>query len=379
MKNNFKKIKISFLMPVLGMGGAEQFLINLVNNLDKNKFQVNIVSGNLNGQLLGRVEKGVEVINLNESKIYRYPIKIAKYLETEDPDIFVSFFSHINIASIIAKILSRSRAKLILCERTTVSRIFLTTNNLFKKTILRYCLPILIKIFYKKADAIICVSEGVAGDLSKIIGSPDKIKTIYNFIDINKIKKISLESTESKILEICPFVIAVGRLVKAKDYPTLIEAFSIVCKKQNVNLVIIGGGVEENNLKELVKKNGVSDKILFLGTKENPYKYMKSSELLVSSSVREGFLNVLVEAMACGIPVISTDCQSGPNEIIQNGENGILVPIKDKKILAAAILELLENKNLRRKFSEAGKKAAEKFSLENGIKNYEKLFVDILE
>jgi len=176
-----------------------------------------------------------------------------------------------------------------------------------------------------------------------------------------------------------PIIIAVGRLTKAKDYPTFLRAFSLICKKRKAHLVILGEGEERKNLENLIHKLNLPENVAFLGFQKNPYKYMQKASVFVLSSKREGFPNVIVEAMTCGVPVISTNCQSGPNEIIKNGENGILVPVGDEKALAEAILKVLNNHSLRQKFSEQGRKKAQDFTAEKSIKEYEKLFQEVLK
>ena len=139
-------------------------------------------------------------------------------------------------------------------------------------------------------------------------------------------------------------------------------------------MVVLGKGPEEKKIKLLAHKLGLSDNILFLGFQKNPYKYIKKAEVFVLSSFHEGFGNVIVEAMACGTPVVSTNCMSGPREIIENGENGILFPVADQKALAEAVLKVLNNPSLSYKLSEQGKKRAEYFSIEKSVKKYEEIF-----
>ena len=175
-----------------------------------------------------------------------------------------------------------------------------------------------------------------------------------------------------------PIILAVGRLTKAKDYPTLLRAFALISKKKKVRLVILGEGEERKSLKNLVRGLDISENIAFLGFQKNPYKYMQKANIFVLSSKREGFPNVLVEAMACGVSVVSTDCQSGPNEIIKNGENGVLVPVGDEKTLAETETTSRGACVQREKFWIEGKRKAQDFTAEKSIKEYEKLFEEVL-
>ena len=168
-------------------------------------------------------------------------------------------------------------------------------------------------------------------------------------------------------------ILAAGRLHVSKDFPTLLRAFSLVRKEIPSRLVILGEGEKRKELEDLAQELGIRKDHDLPGFVENPYKYMKHATVFVLSSQWEGFGNVLVEAMACGCPVISTDCPSGPREILRDGEYGVLVPPKDSEKLAQGILRVLENQDLRRELSEKGKKRALDFTVDRAVEEYVKL------
>ena len=151
----------------------------------------------------------------------------------------------------------------------------------------------------------------------------------------------------------------------------------LVLEKTPVRLMILGDGPEKEKLTHLAFQMGLSKDVAFLGFQENPFKYMKKASVFVLSSLQEGFGNVIIEAMACGAPVISTNCPTGPGEIIQHMENGILVPVGGQQQMAQAILAVLENPALAKKLSLEGKKRAEFFSVEKSVKEYEKVFLEL--
>jgi len=386
MENNIPrgagKIKITFFIPTLGMGGVERFFINLINNIDREKFEPSLLLGDKEGIFISEVPEGIKVLNLNVSHVRDSIPKLVKYFREEKPDVFIAFYLHANLVSIISKILSGAKTKIIISERTTLSRlskysVYRASNKLTS----RFLFPLLVKIFYPRADKIICVSKGVADDLEKIIGSPKKLKVIYNYFDFEKIIELAKEKIDypRSYLNDSPIICAVGRLVKDKDYPTLLNAFSLVLKKTKSRLIIIGEGRDREKLEALARQLNISDSVYFTGLQKNPYKFMAKADIFVLSSGIEGFPNVIIEAMACGVPVVSTDCKSGPNEIIENGKNGLLVPVGDRNALAEAILKLLADRELRAKFSREGKKALQRFSLEKTIKEYENIFREVLE
>jgi len=378
-----KKIKITFFLPALEAGGAERTMIRLLCGLNKEVFQPTLLLGKIRGPLIKEISEEVLVKELNFSHIRYALFKLIRYFQKEKPEIFVSFLSHLNVFSVLAKIFSRIKTKLIISERTTFSHLPEITKTAKNKLLASIFLKPLVRLTYPLADAIVCVSKGVAEDISQYLPSSkrNKIKVIYNPVVSDELYTLANQPVDHPwfLDKETPVILAVGRLTKAKDYPTLLKAFSLISKKKNVYLIIIGEGEERKNLEELIDKLDISENIALLGFEENPYKYMKKASVFVLSSSREGFPNVLVEAMTCGLPVVSTDCSSGPNEIIENGKNGILVPVGDEKALAEAILKILTNPSLTQKFSLEGKKTAQNFTLEKSVKEYEKLFQEVLK
>jgi glycosyltransferase involved in cell wall biosynthesis len=169
-------------------------------------------------------------------------------------------------------------------------------------------------------------------------------------------------------------VVAFGRLISRKGFDDLLKAFRIVRDKMKSRLIIIGDGEEHNNLQNLSYSLSLEDDVTLTGYLDNPYEILSSADVFVLSSRWEGFGNVIIEAMACGVPVISTDCPYGPNEIITHGVNGLLVPVGDVQAMAEAIVTLLRDRALRTSLAEAGRKRAQDFSVDKMVAEYEKVF-----
>ena len=297
--------------------------------------------------------------------------KFIKIVKKEKPDYIFTFGFPADLMGLLAD-----------SEKTLIGAHSLWSKshgNIIEKT--------LIKAFFNKAKMFICVSKTVAKDLIENFNiKEEKINVIYNPIDVEKIKKLAALPLEKEYQEIFkyPVVISMGRLSQEKNQQSLIRAFKeIKSKIKEVNLVILGDGEKKTSLKYLAKELGIEDSVHFLGVKENPFKFLSKAKLFVLSSLREGLPCSILEAMACGLPIISTDCKSGPREIlvpktdieqeakdIEYAEFGILTPILSKKIAEAAI-SVLTDKGLHDNLAEKSVQRAKDFDVKNIIKQWE--------
>jgi glycosyltransferase involved in cell wall biosynthesis len=225
------------------------------------------------------------------------------------------------------------------------------------------------RVLYKRTKAVVTVSKGVAEDLKSLGLNSKNFKVIYNPMDIADIKKKAKEDPKHEWLEnkSQPILLGVGRLTYQKDFAMLIKAFSKICKNTDARLIILGEGEERKNLQKLVNKLGLQDHVDMPGFVDNPYAYMSKAEVFVLSSRYEGFGNVLVEAMACGTPVVSTNCPVGPSEILDKGKYGKLVPVGDVEAMEKAIIETLHNLKLS---ADELQKRASHFSVERATDRY---------
>ncbi len=230
----------------------------------------------------------------------------------------------------------------------------------------------LISILYAKADLLILKSLGMKKDMQNLFNFRNKHVVIHNPCDINKIEKLSKEKINN--FEFCKnnkYLISVGRLIKLKRHNEIIEILPRL--DENIELIILGSGEEKERLESLSKNLGLEARVHFLGQVKNPYKYLAKSDIFVSCSESEGFPNVLVEAMVCKVPVISSDCLSGPREILGNNEFGLLFDVGNKKQLFNHINFLLANEDLKYEYIRKAKKRSYDFSLEKIIKKYKKV------
>jgi len=229
------------------------------------------------------------------------------------------------------------------------------------------------RLIYPLAHTIIAVSNGVAEDLSTVLALPkSRISVIYNPVVTKSLKQqaeIPVTHTWLQSDRI-PVVLGVGRLTKAKNFETLIQAFSIVLETISAKLIILGEGEERSNLENLVRQLNLVNEVDLPGFTENPYSYMKRAKLFVLSSLWEGLPTVLIEALSCGTQVVSTDCPSGPREILENGKWGTLVAVNDGQALANAMIDAIKNPSY---FSNP--ESWSEYTLKNILLQYEKILL----
>ena len=240
-----------------------------------------------------------------------------------------------------------------------------------------FILKYLTKILYRKADKIVSVSKQIMESLKERFGLTEKqCLFIYNGLNLEDIAKKTQEKIEySWLKEDVPKILSVGRLDAAsKDFATLLRALALVLEEMSVKLIIIGEGPQKNDLEILAKELKIYKNVWFAGYQENPYKFMDKSDLFILSSCFESFGIVLVEAMACGLPVISSDCDFGPREILENGEYGILIPVGNHEVMAKSIIKILKNERETQELIIKGKKRAQQFNMRKFLTEYESLF-----
>jgi glycosyltransferase involved in cell wall biosynthesis len=331
---------IAIFLPDLGGGGTERVVVNLANLLSTVGCDVEVVVSQANGPLRRGLVDGVEIVDLNVRKRYHVVRSLARYLMLRRPAAVLSHMDIANVAAILAKEFARSKVPLVVCSHITPS-IHARESGRLQDLLLVGA----IRWLYPRADGIVAVSNGVADDLNRNYGIPrERITVIHNPVVTEELVARSREPLDHPWFAVDdpPVLLAVGRLTRQKDYPTLLRAFKHLRGERRARLVILGEGEEREALERSIRELGIAEDVQLLGFVENPYSYMRQARLLVLSSAWEGFGNVLVEAMACGTPVVSTDCPSGPREILENGRYGTLVPVGDPIGLVAGINSSLD-------------------------------------
>lgn len=365
-----KKKKISFFIPSLNAGGIEANTIRLAKAFLREGYLVDLVVSTSQGHYRERVPDQIKIIDLKCNRIFKTLPKLINYIRKEKPSVVISASEGANIvASICKSFIKNTSTKVIISIRTHLTTEYKKNSN--KKN--KFIMPLLSRIFYPKVDSIVAVSKGVADDASEFLKIPrEKINVIYNPIvdeTIEKLSKVKVNHKFFKENRDYVIILGAGRLTKQKDFKTLIYAFKEVKKSISCKLVIVGEGEERGKLQSLIKKLGIEEDTDLVGFVQNPYCFMKNADLFVLSSAWEGFGNVIVEAMATGTNVVSTNCPSGPSEILDNGNFGELVEVGDYIQLSKAIINTLKNP----KPPKILKSRAKYFSVDNTLFEYKKL------
>lgn len=357
-------------LPDLAGGGTERMHVNLAPHFLAAGMRVTFLLDRRSGPLLDKVPEGAEVHVLGASRQVAAIPKLVDYLRTNQVDFLISNMEHGNVISIWARKLASVATRIIVAQHCSFRDQVSRGNWKFK------IMPMLYRRMLPKADAIVCVSNGVAAEIADVCGlGLSRINVIYNGAVTAELRQAAEQPVDHPwFSQGEPVLVAAGRLVELKDYPTLLRAFATLVKNRPARLIILGDGPLRNSLGNLARELGVADRVDLAGFVANPMPFMRNAAAFVLTSRAEGFGNVLVEAMACGTPVVSTDCPHGPAEILDYGRFGRLTPPGDPDALAAAILATLDAPLPAAQLEER----AAVFSIRQCVLDYLALFSDLL-
>jgi glycosyltransferase involved in cell wall biosynthesis len=316
---------IALFIPTLEGGGAEKVTSKLAGEFANRGNTVDLIVCNGNGPVRESVSDRVNVVDLGVNRTIAAVPALVRYIVKEKPSVVLSALTHANLAVLIAVSLVRNKPRIVIAEHNSLSAI-LESRGSAKRRIRGWMMSFL----YPRADAIILVSRHMHDQMERLLPrTKGKGRTIYNPLD----SEIIIEKASAGIpCDVslpqgpAPIVLGVGRLTAQKDFGTLLEAFAILRKDLDVRLVILGQGPEEKPLRMKADSLGIANDVFFPGFVTNPYSVMAKSSVFVLSSLWEGLPTVVLEAMVLGIPVVCTDCPTGPREILEDGKWGQLVP-----------------------------------------------------
>lgn len=335
--------RITIFFHHLEIGGAERVMLQLAQGFIDTGHSVDLVLARAKGPLLAEVPSAARVIDFDTTSPLTMFVKLLSYLRVQRPSALLSPFEVTSIVAIVARKITGAPTKVVVRISTHLSK---NKRARWKKIVERF----VVSWLYPFADGIVAVSRGVAEDLASYARIPlDRIKVIYSPVITDQMLQSANETVNHPFFADSqyPIILSVGRLSEEKDFETLIRAFEMVRKKIPSRLIILGDGEKRQELEALIHRSGFENAVALPGFELNPFAFMKRVSVFVLSSKWEGLPGALIQALACGCPVVSTDCLSGPSEILKGGEYGYLVPVGDIDAIAAGIAAVLKG-NIRK-------------------------------
>lgn len=335
---------VAFFLPTLEGGGAERVMLNLSQGLRDRNTRVDFVLAQVEGELVNQVPQGVRLIGLNPLRLpwgrtfAALPL-LVRYLRRAKPEVLLTASDRANLVGIVACKLALTETKAVVTIHRLFSRQTRGLNWLYV-----HCIEFLARRLYRSAERIVAVSRGAAAELATLLGIPEsRISVVYNPVLTADLAARARQPFNHPWFspDSPPVVLSVGRLEDPKDFTTLIRAFAVLRENHEARLLILGEGPQRAGLTDLVRQLGLEREVAMAGFAQNPYPYMSRAAALVLSSRSEALPTVLIEALFLGTPVVSTDCPSGPGEILRGGRYGRLVQVGDKNGMVLALQEVL--------------------------------------
>lgn len=357
-------------MPDLRPGGAERVVVNLANGLVARGHQVDMVLLRPGGELLDELSPRVRVVSLGVERIRHGFVPLVRYLRKVQPDALLANMWPLTVQATLARMVARTRTRVVVAEHTTWSQ-----SELLGRRTVGWQVRTSMRHVFPRADGVVAVSQGAADDLARFAELPrQSIQVIYNPVvgspqvapctDTPPGPSDWWHGTHRRVL-------AVGTLKPIKAFNTLIDAFAQLRARVDARLLILGEGGEREALDMQIRRLNLQGHVFLQGFVKQTAPYYQHAELHVLSSIGEGLPTVIIEALAAGTPVVSTDCPSGPREILMGGQHGLLVPVGDAMALATAMARSLGTTHDR----EALKARAQHFSIERAVARYESLLL----
>ena len=326
---------ISILLPDLRGGGAERVNLDLAHEFARQGYRVVFVLMRAEGEFLPEARAAFDVVDLKAPRARNVPTALARYLRTDRPDALIASLWPLTFAAVVAQKLARSGTKVMVVEHSTLSAQYRGQGHLHHAG-LRLSLALETRL----ADVAAAVSSGAAADVAHLaFRRADRVRVLNNPIPLRAAPSLAAQSAANAFWSAADSarILSVGSFKEVKNNPLMLRAYARVRRERPAQLMMLGQGDGEAALRALARDLGIADDVIFAGFHPDPTPFYQSADVFVLSSDYEGFGNVIVEALANGLPVVSTECPSGPAEILKDGEFGTLVPVRDEVALAHAI------------------------------------------
>ena len=361
--------RVSFVLPSLNGGGAERAAVQVLNGLAADKWDRSMFLFERTGPYLADLDPSIALESApSPSRGDRWQA-LRQFVKGTQPQVVVAFLSY--ATTLTATRAAQTGAKVVFNQQTPMTAFLGDADYEWRQGWRRTVFTATSRLTYSAADLVVATSNGVAEDLTKNFGvSPDAIQIVPNPVDLETVRAKAGESAELNGGGDGPVIVAAGRLADAKNYPLLIDAVGLLRQSMPARLFILGQGELEPMLRQHIAERGLDDAVTLLGFHRNPWKFIARADVFALSSHYEGFGNVLVEAMAVGVPVVAT-ASAGTRDIINDGVDGVLVESHTATALAAALRQVLENGERRDGMARDARLAAERFAAPRVIARYD--------
>lgn len=374
------KPSVSIIVQMLYIGGAEKVAIALANGLALDGWTVRLVTLVQTGPLLETLSPRVELVDLACATFRKAIPALARHFDESRPQIVLTTLYGTGLAAMAAQILSRHKPKIIIGAHNSFRAKVTRPDNIKDK----YLLLPLSRLLLPRADGFIAVSRGVGDELQAMLKlDPAKVRVIYNPVVSPQLRARAKEPLDHLWLgdpstRRFKTLLWTGRMIEQKGLETLLESFALVVERRDCRLILVGDGPLRAGLAALAESLGVAERVDFVGFDNNPLRYMARADLFVLSSRWEGLANVLIEALACGCPVVSTDCNYGPAEILEGETYGLLARVDDPVSLADAIDRSFEIDAPSRRDKASLKLRSLDFTVKRAVESYATVFNEVI-
>lgn len=361
--------RVCFVLPSLNGGGAERAAVQVLNGLNPEAWDRSMFLFERTGPYLADVDPAIDLqASPSAGRGERWQA-LRRFIQERRPDVVVAFLSF--ATTLTAARAAQTGARVVFNQQTPLTAFLDDADYQWRDGWKRTVFAATSRLTYGAADLVIATSSGVAADLiSNFSVGPDAVEIIPNPVDLEQVRARGREPLDHPIDGAGPVIVAAGRLADAKNYPMLIDSMRVLRESMPVRLLILGQGELEPALRRQIAELGLDEVVTLLGFQRNPWKVMARADVFALSSHYEGFGNVLIEAMALGVPVVAT-ASAGTRDIVSDGVDGRLVESHTPDAMAAALRGILDNRATRDAMARAAALAAERFAAARVIARYD--------
>jgi len=355
------RLKVAFVLPSLHGGGAERAAVTLLKGLPPDAYDLTLYLFSREGAYLDDVPRHVQIVIGRQGRIGRL-LGLRRFLADHPADVVVSFLSHFTVYA--AARTSGTGAKYVISQQTPLSGFLADADYQWRRPVRRMVFVTATRAIYPRADLIAATSEGVARDLvDHYAVRPEQIAVVHNPVDVAEVERRTAEPLENTFsTDGLPTIVTAGRLADAKNWPLFVASLKTLATRVPFRAWVLGEGELEADLRRALADAGLDERVRLLGFQANPWKFMARADVFVLTSRYEGFGNVLIEAMACGLPVVAT-ASPGTREIVRHEHTGLLVEPHESGAFAAAIERVLIAPKFRTELATAARARAREFSV----------------